>query len=436
MLALVIKNSNLPCLRSFHPIGHRPTVVTIHLSPGLRASHTCIEGRPKIPAEFWSVTRSMTHHERRQYSRKTLNPLPHINLPSDNGGIVLDVSEQGLRFRAIAPVKHSGPIPFSFTSHSKLVTGIGELVWMDEATKTGGLRFTELPYSALEQIRKLPQNSNLRPGISNDLTLHIPAPDESAFWTTYHRGVSARLASKIVSGLNRLLPESFMAKVQESWPPAARNTLAKLRALSPEACFPQHNRWVFKTTFALFLAIVISTLVYAGHRPTGELLIRLGTRLAGEVNTPTLASAAASQATRVDNGSAYEPNVSAPAAQAVPQAVSSASAKTAEKISAGAPASQAQETPARQPKPEARRTQLVVQVAALKQEGDARELSDQLRQKNFQAFVGTLPVDSFYRVMLGPYEDAASARIVLDKLKKAGFDSFIRRESVAERLGS
>ena len=57
------------------------------------------------------------HHERRQYSRKTLNPLPYINLPSDNGGIVLDVSEQGLRFRATAlRLEHSGPIPF-FASH-------------------------------------------------------------------------------------------------------------------------------------------------------------------------------------------------------------------------------------------------------------------------------------------------------------------------------
>ena len=90
----------------------------------------------------------------------------------------------------------------------------------------------------------------------------------------------------------------------------------------------------------------------------------------------------------------------------------------------------------RLPKPEARHTGLVVQVAALKEEGDARELTDQLRHKNFQAFVGTLPVDSFYRVMLGPYADEASARIVLGKLKRAGFNSFIRRESGAERLGS
>src|ERR1700690_4157739 len=120
----------------------------------------------------------MSHQERRQYSRKTLNPLPYISLPSDNGGIVLDVSEQGLRFRATEPMEQSGLILFSFTAHSTLVAGIGELVWIDQAKKTGGLRVTELPYNALMQIRKWPHDSNLRLGIGKDLTLDIPAPDE------------------------------------------------------------------------------------------------------------------------------------------------------------------------------------------------------------------------------------------------------------------
>jgi cell division septation protein DedD len=212
--------------------------------------------------------------------------------------------------------------------------------------------------------------------------------------------------------------------------------LAKLRALTPEAYFPQHNRWLFNTTFALFLGIVVSTLVYVDHRQAGELLIRVGTKLSGGVNSLAAAPTTASQALRVDDGSAYQSNVDGPVAQAVPQSVSSATGKTAEEISIATPAPQPQETPVRLPKPEGRRAELVVQVAALKEEGDARELTDQLRQKNFQAFVGTLPVDSFYRVMLGPYPDEASARIVLGKLKKAGFESFIRRESVAERLGS
>jgi cell division septation protein DedD len=116
--------------------------------------------------------------------------------------------------------------------------------------------------------------------------------------------------------------------------------------------------------------------------------------------------------------------------------VTVAAEKITQEKSAPTAAPRIQETAARPPKPEAPARKLVVQVAAVKAEADARELTNTLRQKNFEAFVGTLPVDSLYRVMLGPYADQASARVVLDKLKKAGFNSFIRREAGAERLGS
>jgi hypothetical protein len=433
---LVVENSNLPCLEPFLPIWHRPTVVTSQLCPGRRASHDCGENRLNVPAELWSVISSMIKQERRQYRRKTLNPLPHIHLPSGNGGIVLDVSEQGLRFRATAPVKQSGPIVFSFTSRSNLVAGVGELVWVDHAKKTGGLRFIELPYNALEQIRKWPHDSNLRPGISKDLTLHIPGPDAPPSLSTNKSGASAAFLSKVAASLDEILPESFRSKVRGSWLPALRKASAKLQALFPEAYFQKRNRRLFNTAFALFLGIVISTLVGVRHREAGELLIKLGTRLSGGANLLTPASANASQSPRVDGGSIYRLSGDDPAAQAVPQSVSAANEKTAKEVLAGTAAPQVQETTPRLPKPKARGTELVVQVAALREEMEARKLTDTLRQENFQAFVGTLPVDSYYRVMLGPYADQASALAVLGKLKKAGFNSFIRRGSAAERLGS
>jgi hypothetical protein len=380
----------------------------------------------------------MSQQERRQYSRKTLNPLPYINLPSDNGGIVLDVSEQGLRFRATGPMEQSGPILFSFTAHSTLVAGIGELVWIDQAKKTGGLRFTELPYNALMQIRKWPHDSNLRLGIGKDLTLDIPAPDEFPSSRTNEHGAFASLKSKVASEFDRLLPDSFGTKVRESLPPMLGNALTGLNSLSQEAYFQKHKRWLFKTSFALFLGIMISTVVYVRHREAGELLIRMGTRLSGGATTVAPASTVASQAPRVDDDPAHQSNVDSPAAQAVPQPVGADTGKIPNEISAVTLTPQPTEATTRPPRPEVAGTELVVQVAALTEEVEARKLSDRLRQENFQAFVGTLPVDSFYRVMLGPYPNAASARIVLGKLKKAGFNSFIRRESVAvaERLGS
>jgi cell division septation protein DedD len=376
----------------------------------------------------------MTNKERRQYSRKTLNPLPYINLPSGNGGIVLDVSEQGLRFRSLAPVELSGPIEFSFTAQSNLVRGTGELVWMDEAKKLGGLRFTDLPYNFLEQIRKWPANTSLRPAFSDDLSLHIPAPPDLQPAGSYRGGAQRALKSRIASGLRKLSRESFGSMPAEMRLPAVRNTLAKLSALAPDASPPGNNRWLMQASSAAFLGILILALGYAGHRRAGELLVRLGTKLSGQAaaSAPTVAP----QAPRVDDGLVEQANAAESVLQPLPQPVHTAPAEPAKEISAPAPVPPVQVAPARPAKSEIRRGDLVVQVAALTQESDARELTEKLHQENFQAFVGTLPTDSFFRVMLGPYPDAASARTMIDKLKKAGFNSFIRRESGGERSES
>jgi len=177
---------------------------------------------------------------------------------------------------------------------------------------------------------------------------------------------------------------------------------------------------------------VISSLIYVRHRQAGDLLVRLGTKLAGQATTVAPSPAVASQNPVGEDGSASNSNLDGQVAQAVPQPVFADPGKIAQEIPAGMSATQVRETPVRPEKPAAQGAELVVQVAALKEEVEARKLTDRLRHENFQAFVGTLPADSFYRVMLGPYADESSARVVLGKLKKAGFDSFIRRESFAE----
>jgi hypothetical protein len=92
--------------------------------------------------------------ERRLSIRKTPEHLAYISLPFNNGGIVIDVSEGGLCFHAIAPVEAEGPIHFRFAIDSAArVAAVGELAWKDKTGKTGGLRFTELPEEIRERIR-------------------------------------------------------------------------------------------------------------------------------------------------------------------------------------------------------------------------------------------------------------------------------------------
>ena len=92
--------------------------------------------------------------ERRLSTRKPPEQLAYISLPPDNGGIVLDLSEGGLRFHAAAPVDAEGPIHFRFSVTAETrVDAVGELTWKDESERIGGLRFTQLPDEMCEFIR-------------------------------------------------------------------------------------------------------------------------------------------------------------------------------------------------------------------------------------------------------------------------------------------
>src|ERR1700752_383933 len=96
----------------------------------------------------------MMPHERRLSLRKMPEHLAYLSLPFNNGGVVVDISEGGLGFRAIAAVQADGPIHLRFAIDSAgRIRAVGERAWADETGKVGGLRFTQLPDEVREQIR-------------------------------------------------------------------------------------------------------------------------------------------------------------------------------------------------------------------------------------------------------------------------------------------
>jgi cell division septation protein DedD len=398
----------------------------------------------------------MMERERRLSDRKTLNPLPYINLPGDNGGLVLDVSEQGLRFRAIAPVEQKGPILFWFTAHSNLIAGIAELAWTDETKKNGGLRFTQLPYNAREQIRKWPFEPTFRPSFSQDLTLHIPATDGAPA-----RGISldsSHFAAMADDSFTRKTPEaeSFEAVLRESQRSLEESVQPEKQLLPWETYLKPNWRPMARTICTLLLGIIVPTFAYTQHRAVGQWLVRLGMKISGQVSTVAAAATAPPlPLPRVDIPSIYgmkptkSPSLPAPPPPApAPKANAEApkekapvpppgKAETAKEKAPVLSAAKEDSAEAQAANPAAARgTQLIVQVAALEKEDDARTLAESLRQKNFKASVSTLPGDSLFRVTLGPYQDAASARSLVAKLKKAGIPAFIRRETVAGSQGT
>src|ERR1700682_3933196 len=96
---------------------------------------------------------SVTTPDRRQTPRTKLVEIAYIGMGPENGGLVLDVSDGGLSFHAVAPVQPAETIRFllSLRGHGR-IQGAGEVVWTNELGTVCGLKFTSLSAGALEYL--------------------------------------------------------------------------------------------------------------------------------------------------------------------------------------------------------------------------------------------------------------------------------------------
>src|SRR5712672_1496469 len=91
--------------------------------------------------------------EKRQTIRKRIGRLVYAEIGADNGSILLDISEQGCRFQAMAPVREQ-QLPFTISvGDGQKVTGNALVAWVDATRKIGGLRFLNDSAELREQIR-------------------------------------------------------------------------------------------------------------------------------------------------------------------------------------------------------------------------------------------------------------------------------------------
>ena len=100
--------------------------------------------------------------ERRKSPRTAIRKSAYINFePYDQGGIITDVSETGLRFHTVDSLEQGGIVRVSiFLGASSQIEAVGELMWKDSTRRIGGLRFTVLPAGAADQIRDWAEASN------------------------------------------------------------------------------------------------------------------------------------------------------------------------------------------------------------------------------------------------------------------------------------
>jgi PilZ domain len=189
----------------------------------------------------------MKPEERRLSTRKTLKDLSYVSLPADNGGIVLDVSEGGLGFHAIAPIQSAGPIEFRFTIDSATrITAMGELAWRDFTGKTGGLRFTQLPDEIREKIRIWAGQSaagttpNVAlPAAVKSIDVPVAEPRVAAEMTSPVEAQRAGDLGALAAGSVVTTALALMEKLETSAP--ARAALAAAAAAAEPAAAPRSS---------------------------------------------------------------------------------------------------------------------------------------------------------------------------------------------------
>jgi len=143
-------------------------------------------GIKQMPATLiWGRGMSgMNGLERRHLDRITPERLVYVDLKPDNGGIVLNVSDEGLCFQSIAPVKKHQSLSFSFLEHNLPAEAVGEVVWTDETQKFAGLRFTRVSAETRNEIEEVlrctPWNCDNDPSSTPQLSFEPDDNQETA----------------------------------------------------------------------------------------------------------------------------------------------------------------------------------------------------------------------------------------------------------------
>jgi len=81
----------------------------------------------------------------KEFTQKKPLQLVYLELGVGNGGMLLSISEDGFRFRAVSPVRENVSMPFAFSLDGRNhLDGTGTVEWVEEDGKSGGMRFTEV----------------------------------------------------------------------------------------------------------------------------------------------------------------------------------------------------------------------------------------------------------------------------------------------------
>jgi len=94
--------------------------------------------------------------DRRLCARKPVTSLVYVGMGDNNGGIIVDTSENGLAVASAAPLDGDGLVPLTFQvpgDNHRLELN-GEIVWISESKKRAGVRFVDPSEETRNRIKR------------------------------------------------------------------------------------------------------------------------------------------------------------------------------------------------------------------------------------------------------------------------------------------
>jgi TonB family protein len=101
--------------------------------------------------------------ERRHHIRRQLSGLAYLDIGPDNGGIALNLSEEGMAFQAVGPLDSWTSVSLRIqVPHSRMRIEIpAQIVWLSESNRQAGVRFVDVPPEGRTQIEEWLRSQNL-----------------------------------------------------------------------------------------------------------------------------------------------------------------------------------------------------------------------------------------------------------------------------------
>jgi hypothetical protein len=187
--------------------------------------------------------------DRRRHQRQ-LSSLNYIKLGESNGGILMNVSEDGLAFTAAQTIagEFIRRLRFQLAAKSEWIEASGRIIWLNDTRKAAGIQFVDISDADREQIRRWIESQNLLEEIEETVSAPpkirkekevtpFPAPkhDAKEIETQYEM---------LQPDIQKMFPSESVLRTEGAHSDSARaqrEALSEIPAAPPGDYFPSEN---------------------------------------------------------------------------------------------------------------------------------------------------------------------------------------------------